>query len=279
MTTPRWLFKHDELPSPPPLFRYDKGDTRYYARVTAEGNVIWYPSVTTVIRATSPTPPGLLAWYAKHGMDGATELRDEAARRGTEMHVLFADYLMGKAVDLTGLDEFQAKALAAFDQFCKDHEVEPLAIEILLANDADVYAGTVDLICNMTYKGRRIVAIVDFKSGWGDYRDHAVQLEFYRAAFTQTYLKGIDELFIWSPKDWRTKPTYNLKQRTGEVEYNEVFHRCALYRMTNDVAPKAKVKLSGRLPGAFEITQHDPNEVIRTIWSSVVGDDTTPTLF
>jgi hypothetical protein len=69
-----------------PLYRYDHnaGDRRY-ARVNERGKVIWYPSVTTIIRATSPTPPGLLAWYIKHGIDGANELRDEAAERGTEI--------------------------------------------------------------------------------------------------------------------------------------------------------------------------------------------------
>lgn len=279
MNTPRWLFKHDELPSPPPLFRYDKGSQRYYARVTNEGSVIWYPSVTTVIRATSPTPPGLLAWYAKHGMDGANELRDAAADRGTQMHILFADYLMRKPIDLGSLDEFQSKALASFDAFCRDHEVEPLAIEILLADNELIYAGTVDLICRMTYKAKRILAIVDFKSGDGAYRDHGVQLQFYKRAFETTYDKVVDDVFIWSPKDWRKEPTYTLKSYRGEITDEEVLLRSNLYRLTNDVRPTAKIKVSGTLPGPISIDKSDPDDVIRTVWSAVVGDDVTPSLF
>lgn len=268
--TSRWLFKLDEIPAPPPLFRYDASGQRYYAEVTSSGDVIWYPSVTTVIRATSPMAPGLLQWYIKNGAD-ANKMRDDAAERGTEMHILIADYLTGRGVDLDGRSEFQAKALASFDAFAKEYEVEPLAIEILLHSKDHVFAGTADLICRMTYKGRRVRALVDFKSGENFYRDHAVQLEMYRDAWHEHYgtTHPIDCVFNWSPKDWRTKPTYNLKEQSGVSSTREVHLRSELFRLTNDCKPKARLRVGGQLPNALALSTIDPDEVVRLSWSNI----------
>ena len=266
----RWLFKLDEIPAPPPLFRYDASGQRYYAEVTPDGNVIWYPSVTTVIRATSPMAPGLLQWYVKNGAD-ANKMRDDAAERGTQMHILIADYLAGEGVDLDGRAEFQAKALASFDAFAIEHEVEPLAIEILLHSKQYVFAGTADLICRMKYKGRVVTALIDFKSGENFYRDHAVQLEMYRMAWQEHCgaKHPIDYIFNWSPKDWRTKPTYNLKEQTGISSVREVELRSQLFRVANDCKPKARLRVGGRLPYNLALSTIDPDEVVQLSWSNL----------
>ncbi|CAB4141888.1 hypothetical protein UFOVP422_41 [uncultured Caudovirales phage] len=268
----RWLFKLDEIPAPPPLFRYDASGQRYYAELTSSENVIWYPSVTTVIRATSPTPPGLLQWYAKHGMDGANKLRDDAAERGTEMHVLIADYLTGRGVDLDGRSEFQAKAIASFDAFAKEYQVEPLAIEILLHSKRNVFAGTADLVCRMNYKGRRVLALVDFKSGENFYRDHAVQLEMYAIAWNEHYGADypIEYLFNWSPKDWRKAPTYNLKEQSNVSSAREVELRSELFRVSNDCKPKARLRVGGQVPNALVVSSFEPDDVVRQSWTNLV---------
>lgn len=267
----RWLFKLDEIPAPPPLFRYDASGQRYYAEVTSSENVIWYPSVTTVIRATSPMNPGLLQWYVKHGENAAT-MRDDAAERGTEMHILIDDYLTGRGVDLDGRSEFQAKALASFDAFATEYEIEPLAIEILLHSKQHVYAGTADLICRMKYKGRVVTALIDFKSGENFFRDHAVQLEMYRCAWHEHYGETypIEYVFNWSPKDWRTKPTYNLKEQSGIATVREVELRSELFRLTNDCKPKARLRVGGQLPHGLALSTIDPDEVVRMSWNHLV---------
>jgi hypothetical protein len=266
----RWLFKLDEIPAPPPLFRYDASGQRYYAEVTSAGYVLWYPSVTTVIRATSPMAPGLLQWYVKHG-ENAGKMRDDAAERGTQMHVLIADYLTGEDVLLDGLPEFQAKALASFDAFAKEYEVEPLAIEILVHSKDHVFAGTADLVCRMNYKGRRVLALVDFKSGENFYRDHAVQLEMYAIAWNEHYGADypIEYLFNWSPKDWRTKPTYNLKEQSGVSSVREVELRSQLFRIANDCKPKARLRVGGQLPNGLALSTIDPDEVVKLSWSHI----------
>lgn len=275
----RWLYLAQGVPMPAPLFRYDKGANRFYARVS-DGQVIWYPSVTTVIRATSPTPYGLLQWYAKHGMDGADTLRDAAAERGTLMHKLFACYLMGDTIDIDGLDEFQAKALIGFDAFCREREVEPLAIEVLLHSDVHIYAGTADLVCRMNWRNKRILALVDFKSGENIYRDHGVQLEMYKAAWEEIPgAEPIAELFNWAPKDWRKDPSYTLKPQTGVIKREEIATRAQLYRHSEEVKPKGRTVMAGQLPGGVVVTEEDPDDVIRKAWGRLMGDDAQVSLF
>jgi hypothetical protein len=252
-----------------PLYRYDHnaGDRRY-ARVDERGKVIWYPSVTTIIRATSPTPPGLLGWYAKHGIDAANELRDEAAERGTEMHLNFERYLQGHNVELAMLTDFQSKALLSFDQFCRDYKVEPLGIEVMLWNDDLCYAGACDLIAWLTdpKTGQRDLSIIDFKSGSSSYEDHAVQTEMYRQAWNEMALQRpeyqVERHYNWHPKDWRRSPTYNLKDNTFVVDPEVPRLRSELYKLTNERKPKSKFLFRGTLPGDGHYVEIDPDQVI-----------------
>jgi hypothetical protein len=249
-------------PAPDALFRYDDAGERFYGRVV-NGNVWWYPSVTKIIKATSPTPPGLMQWYAKHGFEEANKLRDDAAERGTTMHVLFERYMSGQLVDMASLSEFHAKALMSFDQWMQDYEVEPLAIEVLLHSDTYGYAGTADLVCRV--KGGKVI-LVDFKSGSSVYEDYAVQLEMYRLAWNEHAdmhdIPQVTEVYNWLPKDWRKGPTYTFKDQTGECSSHAIEYRCKLYNETQKTSPRIKTIYGGTLPGTATIEVVDPAQVI-----------------
>jgi len=131
------------------------------------------------------------------------------------------------------------KDVMAFAQFMIDYKVQPLAVELVLTHP-DGYAGAVDMPCKMTiqvdgldhdnpYKSgprkgeprevkvdKEIVAIVDFKSGRkGFYEENEVQLEAYKQMWEHNFPEHpVDAIFNWSPKNWRTKPSYNLKNQT-----------------------------------------------------------------
>lgn len=251
-----------QQPRPDALFRYDDAGERFYGRVV-NGNVWWYPSVTKIIKATSPTPPGLMQWYAKHGFEEANKLRDDAAERGTEMHVLFERYMSGQHVDMSSLSEFHAKALMSFDQWFRDYEVEPLAVEVLLHSDTYGYAGTADLVCRI--KGGKVI-LVDFKSGSSVYDDYAVQLEMYRLAWNEHAdmhdIPQVTEVYNWLPKDWRKGPTYTFKDQTGECSAAAIEYRCKLYNETQKTSPRTKTIYGGTLPGVATIEVVDPAQVI-----------------
>lgn len=251
-----------QQPAPSALFRYDDAGERFYGRVV-NGNVWWYPSVTKIIKATSPTPPGLMQWYAKHGFEEANKLRDDAAERGTEMHVLFERYMAGGFVDMTSLSEFHAKALMSFDQWYRDYEVEPLAVEVLLHSDTYGFAGTADLVCRV--KGGKVI-LVDFKSGSSVYDDYAVQLEMYRLAWNEHAdmhdIPQVTEVYNWLPKDWRKGPTYTFKDQTYECSRAAIEYRCKLYNETQKTSPRTKTIYGGTLPGVATIEVVDPAQVI-----------------
>ena len=269
-------------PKPDALFRYDDAGERFYGRVVdgctlndSGYTVWWYPSVTKIIKATSPTPPGLMQWYAKHGFEEANKLRDDAAERGTEMHVLFERYMSGQYVDMSSLSEFHAKALMSFDQWYRDYEVEPLAVEVLLHSDTYGYAGTADLVCRI--KGGKVI-LVDFKSGSSVYDDYAVQLEMYRIAWNEHAdmhdIPQVTEVYNWLPKDWRKGPTYTFKDQTGECTPQAIEYRCKLYNETQKTSPRIKTIYGGTLPGTATVEVVDPAQVILDAHARLKRNDT-----
>jgi len=252
------------LPCNPPqrIFRYDASGERYYATVERNADtydVQWYPSVTAVLRGTSPMPYGLLQWYKQHG-DEADVMRDEAAERGTAIHALMADYLMGAAVDLSAIPADYVKPLLSFAQFVHDYGVTPLAVEVPVVSTLYGIAGTIDLVCSMTTPRGREVCIVDFKTGTSFYRDHAVQLAYYREAWNAQILEAyrnealmdagaplVTRVYNVAPKDFRKEPTYAIKDQTDVVTLDELMQRSSLYQLTNDTKPKARKSYGGTL--------------------------------
>lgn len=128
------------------------------------------------------------------------------------------------------------KSVLSFNQFVVDFSVKPLALELIMKSDVYKVASPIDLVCTMeieekgffgeVYKTgekkgqpkeskqkRTIVAVVDFKSN-NFYDKHYLQLQLYKRILKENY-PGLEigGLFNWSPKDWLTSPTYNLKQQ------------------------------------------------------------------
>ena len=131
------------------------------------------------------------------------------------------------------------KDILAFAQFVIDYDVIPLCIEQSLYSKKG-YAGMIDLVCSMRVytkdeeakarekKGdkwtdkdeekytKRIIAMVDFKSGRkGFYESHVFQLYMYKDMWEEHYPDiPIEDVFNWSPKDWRKLPSYNFECQT-----------------------------------------------------------------
>lgn len=221
------------------LFQLNRKGHRYYYRYDENGTPEFYPSVTTILRQTMPSNPFLIKWTADMGYDAAQNYMQERADYGTFMHALFEKLLIAGTYDLDALldelEEYRAykqlpfeflryaddlkKDVLAFAQFVIDYDVKPLAIEIALVHPIYKYAGMIDLPCTMLAspgKAERITAIVDFKSGRkGFYEEHEVQLGLYREMWNANFENmQIDRIFNFAPKDWRKKPTYNLKDQT-----------------------------------------------------------------
>ncbi len=247
-------FNADALKEPAyRVFQLNSEGHRYYYRFNEAGEPEFFPSVTTLLKQVMPTPPALLDWMIANGKEGSTEKRDLAAAYGTFMHIQFETLVINRRYDfdsvpavLLGYMEREnlpekvfsewlpkvRKDVLAFAQFVRDYNVKPLAIEIGLVHPKYNYAGCIDLPCVMTdpKTGNQFTAIVDFKSGRkGFYEEHELQLHLYREMWNVNYPETpVARVFNFSPKDWRTKPTYNLKDQTDSVNARKLPYLLAL---------------------------------------------------
>ncbi len=247
-------FNADALKEPPyRIFQLNSDGYRYYYRFNESGEPEFYPSVTTLLKQVMPMSPTLLDWMIANGKEGATEKRDIAAAYGTFMHSQFESLIINRRYDFDSVPgvllaymERESvpeslfsqwvvkirKDVLAFAQFVKDYNVKPLAVEIGLVHPRFRYAGCLDLPCVMTdpKTAQTFTAIVDFKSGRkGFFEEHELQLHLYREMWNENF-DGcpISRVFNFSPKDWRNKPSYNLKDQTDSVNAKKLPYLLAL---------------------------------------------------
>lgn len=248
------FFDTNALKEPPyRIYQLNTDGYRYYYRFDEKGEPHFYPSVTTMLSAVMPTSPYLIEWMMKNGKEGAEEKRDMAAMYGTFMHSQFEEVIINRRYDFDEAPEKLRdyldrenlpdkvfndwlvkirKDVLAFAQFVKDYNVRPLAVEIGLVHPKYNYAGCVDMPCIMkdpkTFEDFR--AIVDFKSGRkGFYEEHELQLALYTMMWNVNFPDvKIDRFFNFSPKDWRSTPSYNLKEQTKSKNIEKIPHLLAL---------------------------------------------------
>lgn len=234
------MFFNGALIEPPyKVWQLNSKGHRYYYKFDDNGTPEFYPSVTTILSQTMPQSPFLIKWIADKGIDEAERYKAERAAYGTFMHAQFEELIINRYYNLDLLkgrlkeyidknklpadfifyaDDFK-KDILAFAQFVLDYDVKPLAVEIALVHPVYNYAGMIDLPCTMLTKpgsGEYINAIVDFKSGRkGFYEEMEMQLHLYKMMWDENFPElPIERVYNFSPKDWRKKPTYNLKDQT-----------------------------------------------------------------
>jgi hypothetical protein len=162
------------------------------------------------------------------------------------------------------------KDILAFAQFIIDLNVKPLAIEIILYHPTDNYAGAIDLVCELdieekgffgeiyasgankgqpkeTRQVRRGIAILDVKSGRkGFYENNEIQLHAYLAMWQIHFPDvAIDKVVNWSPKDWRSTPSYNLKDQTDSRNAEKLEYLVSLARIEDSKRDNKVTIISG----------------------------------
>jgi hypothetical protein len=164
------------------------------------------PGVTTILGATMPKQ-ALINWAAEttanYAVDNWDDLgtlapskrlkellgarfadRDQAANRGTEVHAMAEAYIRGEDIDVPLAIDGHVRQ---YEAFVADQRVTPVEVEVVVANRAVGYCGTVDLVADVD--GRR--KLVDLKtSRSGIFPETALQTVAYANA--EVYL-GQDE--------------------------------------------------------------------------------------
>lgn len=227
------------IQAPYKIWQLNSSGHRYYYRIDENGNPEFYPSVTTILSQTLPQSQFLINWIAEKGIEEADRYKNEKAAYGTFMHGECAKLLINREYDFDALksslkayveakrlpDDFihyadeLKKDILSFAQFMVDYDVKPLAVEIALVHPINKYAGMIDCPCSMLDRiggKERILAIIDLKSGKkGFYEMAEIQLHLYKEMWNANFPKHqIERVFNFSPKDWRIRPTYNLKEQT-----------------------------------------------------------------
>jgi hypothetical protein len=171
----------------------------------------WVPGVTTILGQAIPKP-GLTKWASKavaeyvannrptvetlYDMGGLPmvealknvpwQTRDEAGKRGTEIHELAERYVQGEEVDVPDPLIGHVESAAAF---IDDWNIQTVLVEQPVASRAWGYAGKLDMVADHN-KGDR--AIFDWKTGRsGIFFEAAFQLVAYAKA--EFYGEGGDE--------------------------------------------------------------------------------------
>lgn len=264
------FFDEKTLIEPPyKVWQLNSSTGRYYYTFEDNGPV-FYPSVTTILSQTMPKSEFLVKWVASMGYDEAERYKAERAAYGTFMHAQFESLLINRLYNLDELkdklkeyiiqqrlpDNFihycddLKKDILSFAQFVVDYDVQPLAVEIALVHPDLKYAGMIDLPCRMRAKigsDERINAIVDFKSGRKNfYEDHELQLAFYRELWNRNFPETqITRIFNFSPKDWRKKPTYNLKEQTKSPNIAKMPYLLEIAAINDEKAENIFTAISG----------------------------------
>ena len=278
------FFDEKTLIEPPyKVWQLNSKGHRYYYRYDDAGNPEFFPSVTTILSQTLPKAPHLINWIANKGIEEAERYKGERAAYGTFMHAAFEELLINRAYDLDGLkgklkeyievyrlpDDFiyyaddLKKDVLAFAQFVLDYDVRPLAVEIALVHPYYKYAGMIDCPCTMLAKiggDERINAIVDFKSGRkGFYEESEIQLGMYRDMWNVNFEQfPVTRIFNFSPKDWRKRPSYNLKEQTDSPNIRKIPYLLEIAAIEDEKKDNTFTSVNGMvlLDNAPDLTQN-----------------------
>ena len=148
------------------------------------------PSVTSILKATQSDEKraSLARWQARVGVDEATRIRDQAASRGTNMHLHLEKFILGQGhLDLTEEGK-TAKSMAqtVIDKgLCDLQEIWGSEVTLWYPG---FYAGATDLVGTFDYED----SIIDFKQSTKPKRrewieDYMLQLAAYAMAHNQVY--------------------------------------------------------------------------------------------
>ena len=183
------------------------------------------PSVTTILGATKDQEAidSINRWKAKVGEEAATRIKDQAASRGTNMHLHLERHVTGEGhLDLTEEGKV-AKAMAdtIIDKGFNDLQ-EIWGSEVTLFYPG-LYAGATDLVGTYDYED----SIIDFKQSNKPKRrewieDYFMQLGAYAMAHNQVYKTEITQgvILMCTPDNYFQK--FQVKGKEF-IEYQHKF--------------------------------------------------------
>jgi hypothetical protein len=200
------------------------------------------PSVTTILSATQTEEKkaSLARWQAKVGKNEATRVKQQAASRGSNMHLFLEKFILGQGHDDLTEEGKVAKSMAqtVIDKGLGDLQ-EIWGSEVTLWYP-DLYAGATDLVGVYDYED----SIIDFKQSnkpkrreWID--DYFMQLAAYAMAHNQIYDTQISQgvILMCTPDNYFQK--FQIKGKEfKEYKYKFLERVDKYYKDKNDTISK-----------------------------------------
>lgn len=237
------------------LYRVNELKDRFYYVVDENAHPTLYPSTTTIINTELKPGFGLIEWLKSRTKEQAEFERDSRANYGTFMHKACSDLVVQERVNFVDLknelyeicknkyssffdswyNEIQ-KDVRSFASFWQERKCRLLASEIGLKHD-DGFAGCLDLVVEMDFNKRRVLAIVDLKSGKGgaSYENHEIQLHAYKELWNYNFpALPVEMLFNLTFTDWRSKPSYRLTNQSEKKSAKKWDHLLEMWKIDND---------------------------------------------
>jgi hypothetical protein len=192
--------------------RIEFTDSRFY--LSEEGSYI--PSVTTILDAY-PKDASFYKWLKDVGQDADT-IRDEAGRRGSNVHELTEKYDSGEEVSYInnqGWPAFKMLEWSMFERYVEFTEkIKPEIdmMELHMISDKLGFAGTLDRVVSIN--GKKI--LLDIKTSNSIQPTHWLQLSAYNELLKEGGAISIDQVAIlWLNAKTRTEGKGGVIQGKG----------------------------------------------------------------
>lgn len=191
--------------------RIEFTDARFY--LSPSGNYV--PSVTTILDAY-PKDAAFYKWLKDVGQD-ADNIRDEAGRRGSNVHELTERYDSGEEVTFindNGWPAFKMSEWSMFERYVEFSRTINPTIEMMEAHMISAtlqFAGTLDRVVDID--GEKI--LLDIKTSNSIQPTHWLQLAAYNELIKETGVKVDKVAILWLNAKTRTEGKKGAIQGKG----------------------------------------------------------------
>lgn len=161
-----------------------------------------YPSVTTILDIINK--PGLMYYYGKHGTQKAMTLANKSRIIGNRLHKYIEKDCAGNAKPYYELLKSKGKLspekkhgqklqdmINQYLIFKTVYQFEPHSAEQTVYSRLHKYAGTIDSIGTVVYKGLKLLVILDWKSSGKVYDEYLLQVVAYLYAYKEMHPEAL----------------------------------------------------------------------------------------
>jgi len=139
-----------------------------------------FVSVTTILNAY-PTSEHLVKWVADQGFHESRQIRDEAGRSGTKIHIAIEDLIAGAELEETGYTTEEWVKINSFADWYEEYNPEILATELAIFSKKGKYAGRVDCLAKINGE----LTVLDWKSSKSIHESFPLQFSAYAQAIEE----------------------------------------------------------------------------------------------